>query len=48
MASLSDAVEPPPRVTGMMRSAKTETPERKPIAVPMEEILEIISDSLAV
>lgn len=44
-ATLSEEVVPPMIVTGTIRSAKTDTPEKKPKAVPTDDILEVVSDN---
>ena len=46
-ASLKDEVVPPINVTGMMRSARTDTPDKKPRAVAIDEILEVVMDKRA-
>jgi len=46
-ASLKDEVVPPISVTGMMRSARTETPDKNPSAVAIDDILEVVVDSKA-
>lgn len=46
-ASLNEEVVPPIKVTGMMRSARTETPDRNPRAVAIDEIREVVTDNKA-
>jgi hypothetical protein len=46
-ASLREEVVPPIRVTGMIKSAKTETPEKKPSAVPIDDIRDMVVDRRA-
>jgi hypothetical protein len=46
-ANLKEDVVPPINVTGMIRSARTDTPDKKPSAVAMDDILEVVIDSRA-
>jgi hypothetical protein len=46
-ATRREEVVPPIIVTGMISSAKTDTPDRNPRAVPIDEIREIVSESRA-
>jgi hypothetical protein len=46
-ATLNEDVLPPINVTGMINSASTDTPERNPSAVPIDEIREIVRDRRA-
>lgn len=45
IASLSEKVEPASKVTGAVRSVRTDTPDKKPRAVPVEDSLEVVSES---
>jgi hypothetical protein len=46
-AKRSEEVVPPINVTGMMRSARTETPDRNPRAVAIDDIRDVVTDSKA-
>lgn len=46
-ARRSEDVVPPINVTGMIKSAKTDTPAKKPNATPIDEIRDIVKDSTA-
>jgi hypothetical protein len=46
-ATRREEVVPPIIVTGMIRSAKTDTPDKNPRAVPIDEIREIVSERRA-
>jgi len=46
-ANLKEVVVPPIKVTGIMRSARTDTPDKNPRAVAMDDILEVVIDSRA-
>jgi len=45
MARRSEAVDPPPNVTGTINSARTVTPEKKPIPTPVDEMRDIVRDN---
>ena len=44
IAKRNEAVDPSPRVTGTINSARTVTPEKKPRATPFDEMRDIVSD----
>lgn len=44
-ATRRDEVVPPMSVTGTMSSARTDTPDKKPRAVPIEDMREVVSES---
>ena len=46
-ARRSEDVVPPIKVTGMIKSAKTDTPAKKPNATPIDEIRDIVKDNTA-
>ena len=46
-ANLKEDVVPPINVTGMIRSARTDTPDKNPRAVAIDDILEVVIDSRA-
>lgn len=43
-ATRRDEVVPPIKVTGIIKSAKTDTPDKNPRAVPTDEIREMLSE----